>query len=281
LYTKLEVTTTQGDLLTLQLGDMSTGVNLVNITGLGPVKATLVSTSSASLDGTTFQNAKRGSRNITIQIKLDPDLSVTSVRAARNYVYDIFAEKSQITMKFFADDTDDSTEDGYVIVGHVESCDSDPFAAGIPTIDISVICDDPDFIDPIPVTVTTLTTADTDATLFAYAGTAPTGITFTVNINRTLTEFALYYVDPNLVTWTMDIAYDFEAGDTVTISTVPGLGNKYANLTRAGNTSSILYAVSTQSVWPQFVKGNNWLRFYAEGAAIPTSVTYTKKFRYV
>lgn len=275
MYTKVEVRTSSGALLTLQLSGTSNGITTRSVTGLDPVKATLVSSSFANQDGAEYQSGRRDTRNIVFDLGLSPDPAVTTVLALRRYVYSFFRPKGAVNLKFFVDDTDDSTEDGYEIDGIIESCTSEMFAQ-VPEVNISVLCFNPDFYDPIPVTVDSLTTADTTATDFPYIGTSPTGITLVLSVNRTLSEFTLYYTDPNGVTWSMDVAYAFVTGDVVTISTVPG--NKFATLVRAGVTSSVLFAVSPQSVWPQLAPGDNQFRIFAEGAAIPGTITYTKLY---
>lgn len=276
MFTKLEIRNPQGDLLTLQLGDDSNGIDLLDIAGLDPVKATLTSSDYAEQDGSAFQSARRGSRNITFKLSLNPDPAVMTVRALRKLIYSMFRVKKLVSMKFYVDDVDDTVEDGYLIVGYVESCLSPMFGTNAElTLDVSVICNDPDFTDPVPI-VTSMTTADAEATYFPYEGTSDTGVTFTLNINRPLLEFVIYYIDANSAVWTMDVASSFLAGDVVTISTVPG--NKGASLLRAGVTSSILYAISPQSHWPQLQEGSNWLRVVASGAAIPMQVSYMKRF---
>lgn len=272
----MEATNSQGSLLTLQLGDISSGINIQDITGLDPVKATLVSSSFANQDGAVYQSSRRDTRNIVITLELDPDPTVTSVLSLRRTIFRQFRTKDDVSLKFYVDDTDDTIEDGYVIAGVVESCGSPMFAQDS-TVTISIINFDPDFQDPIPVVVTGITTADITATDIAYPGSTPTGFVVEVDINATLSEFTMYYTDPSSITWTLDFAYALLAGDVVTISTVPG--NKYANLVRAGVTSSVLYAVSPQSVWPQFAPGDNHIQVHASGgASMPVTVTYTKRY---
>lgn len=276
MFTKVEATNSQGSLLTLQLGDVSGGINVENITGLDPVKATLVSSSFANQDGAVYQSSRRDTRNIVLTLGLDPDPTLNTVLSLRRYVYSFFRPKDQITLKFYVDDTDDSIEDGYLIAGVVESCLSEMFAQE-PVINISVMCFDPDFQDPIPVNVTELQSTDIVSTEVDYGGTTPTGLVFTVNVNQTLSEFSIYFVDPSNNTWSMDVSASFVTGDTVTISTVPG--NKYATLLRAGVTSSILYAVSLQSTWYQFAPGTNRIRLHAASStAMPGSFSYVKRY---
>jgi hypothetical protein len=274
LFTKVEVRNSQGALLTLQLGDSSNGYNLVDVTGLDPVKATLVGSSFANQPGAVFQSARRDTRQITFKIEFDPDYGTTTLRTLRNNLYSIFRTESQVQLKFFVDDVADNVEDGYVIYARVESSPSSMFAQ-IPQVDVTLICYDPDFVDPVPVVTTGMTTADPAVTLFDYAGTEDTGILFNIYINRTLTEFVIYYTDGSAST-NMDVVGSFIAGDQVTISTVPG--NKYATLLRGGVSSSVLYAVSLQSTWMKLAPGKNWIRASAAGVGIPCTVSYFKRF---
>jgi hypothetical protein len=271
----MEARNPSGGLLTLQLGDTSSGFYVQEFTGLDPVKATIQSSAFANQDGGVFQSARRDTRNITIKVGLDPDPAVNTVRGLRNLIYNIFSPKALVNLKFFVDDTDDASEDGYQIYGYVESCLSAMFNQE-PVVDISIICMDPDFVDPVPVTVTTMLTTDSTATYFPYAGTVDTGFVFTLNVVHAISEFVLYYTDANSVTYTMDVQASLLAGDTVTISTVPG--NKYINLMRSGVISSLLYAVPLQATWPRFAPGDNWLRVYSTGLANTSSITYNKRF---
>jgi hypothetical protein len=272
----MEATNSQGSLLTLQLGDQSTGINIQDITGLDPVKATIVTSSFANQDGTLYQSSRRDQRNIVIVLELVPDPSVTDMLSLRRYVYDIFTPEDYISLKFYVDNTDDASEDGYLIYGHVESCGAPMFVQDN-IVTISVINEDPDFYDPVVKTITTMTTADTVSTDVGYTGTVSTGFTATISVNATCSEITMYYTDPRGNTWTMDIAYSFVAGDVISLSTVSG--SKYLTLLRAGVTSSILYAASTQSIWANFAKGINKLQFHAVGGgSFPVSLSYTTRF---
>lgn len=271
----MEVTTSSGNLLTLRLGDVSNGLNLTNVTGLDPVKATLVSSNFSGQDGAQFQSATRTTRNITANVEFHPDPMITTVNTLRRQFYAFFRPKSKVTLKFYVDDTDDASEDGYQIVGYVEDC-SAPMFSQTPGADISIICYDPDFVDPVPITVGGMTSADVSATTIAYPGTSPAGFVFTMNVNSAISEFTIYYTDPSENTYTMDFAASLLVGDHVIISTIPG--QKYVNVIRAGVTSSYLYAISPQSTWPQLVEGNNTLRVVASGTPSTASIIYNAKY---
>lgn len=277
MFTKVEATNSQGSLLTLQLGDTSTGINIQNITGLDPVKATIVSSAFANQDGAVYQSSRRDTRNIVLTLELAPEPTLTDVLSLRRYVYDIFTPKDNVTLKFYVDNTDDASEDGYQISGYVESCGA-PMFAQENIVTVSIINPNPDFIDPVVKTITGLTTSDVAATEMGYVGTVSSGFVATINVNASCAEITMYYTDPAGNGWAFDIAYALLAGDVLTFSTVPG--NKYATLLRAGVTSSILFAIAPWSVWAQLAKGSsNKLRFVAAGGgSFPVSISYTNRF---
>jgi hypothetical protein len=269
MFSKMEVRNAIGDLLTLQLGDTSTGINLLDVAGLDPVKATFASSKFANQPGSIFQASTRENRNITLKIGLDPDPAATTVRALRQLLYSFFETESAVNLTLYFDDDTES----YVIDGRVEDC-SAPMFAQEPEVHISVICFDPDFYDPVPVTVSGI--GDSSYIYVPYAGTSSTGVTFTMNVNSDISQFNIYYYDPNMNSTTFEFAASLLTGDVVTVNTVRG--SKSATLLRAGVTSSILYGVSPQTIWPQLVSGDNWFQVWAEGTAFPVSFQYTKRF---
>lgn len=260
--------------LTVQLGDISGGINLENIDGLDPVKATLTSTNYAQQAGAILQSVRRETRNIVIKLGIVPDPATQTVSSIKKKIYSIFREGTQVLMKFYDDDPDTPVSDGYQIYGWVETC-TGPIFTQTPEVNISVMCFDPDFFDPAIVNVTGLTTTSTP-TPINYVGTTETGLTFTLNVNRTLGEFQINQVDPDGNTWTMDVVALLQTGDVVTISTAPG--NKTANLLRAGVTSSLVYAVSPQATWLQLSPGSNTIQFTASGDPVPGSLSYKNLF---
>jgi hypothetical protein len=280
LFTKVLATTSQGNGLTIQLGDVASGITVKDISGLDPVKATLVSSNFANQDGGVYQSSRRDSRNITMKLGLDPDPAVATVLSLRRIIYSIFRPKSEVTLTFYVDDTDDAVEDGYQIVGRVESCTS-PMFAEQPELDISIMCFDPDFFDPVQVTVPGITSVDASPTYFPYIGTAETGFAATISVHAAISEFSIIYKDGLNQTWNMDFAIPLLVGDFIRVVTTPGI--KEATLTRAGTSSSILYAVSPQSTWAKFAPGDNHLQLYVSGdvvvgGSLTATISYLKRF---
>ncbi len=268
--TLIEVRTPQGTLLSLPLEDTDSGLIVQQLTGLDPVKATIVSSSFSAMDGEQYQSSRREKRNITLQFGIEPDWLTDSVRGIRSKLYDFFMPKSQVELRFYM-------ADGLVVnvSGRVESFESALFT-NEPTVDISVLCFDPDFVDTTPIVLSHSTVASSTDHLETYEGTVETGFVFVLNVDRTLTEFTIYVKGSDDIVRTLDLAASLVAGDTVTISTVAGA--KSVMLTRSGVQSSLLYGMPPQSSWLEFMPGTNRYRVYATGAAIPYTITYTPRY---
>lgn len=263
---KVEVTTEQGELLPLVLADVSDGIIVKEITGLGPVKATLVSTSFAGLDGEQYQTARREPRDLRFKFGLEAMYGGGTVRAIRQRLYKFFMTKRNVKMKFFM-------TDGLVVEiwGRVESNDP-PMFTREPEMDVVLRCFLPDFIDPTVVHLTGNTTSLTTETLVQYEGDVDTGLIFKLNVDRTINEFTIYHRPPDGSLLSLDFASPLLSGDVLTISTTPG--DKYASLLRGGATSSLLRGVSPYANWPMFQPGDNHIRVYATGASIPYTIDY-------
>lgn len=271
MITKVEVRNKQGSLLSLQLDDDTDSFLVQDIDGLGPVKATLVSTSFTGLPGEQLNSKRRETRNIKIQLGLNPDLSaLETVESLRFQLYRFFLSESDISLRFYSDSG--LTVD---ILGTVETCEPAIFTQN-PSVDISIMCYAPDFYDPTVVNVPSNTTSGTTMTYITYDGHIDTGMVFTLNVNRTLTEFTLYNTPPNGDVLSLEFAGALASGDVLVISTVPG--SKGVTLTRSGVISSMLWAVSPQSNWLKLERGINAFRAYAAGAAIPYTIDYTNKY---
>jgi hypothetical protein len=269
VITKVEVRSALGLLLTLQL-DATDGIVVENIDGLDPVKATLTSSSFATLDGAQFQASRRETRNIIMTLGLEPDYVTTSVRDLRNQLYQFFMPKATVNLRFFLEDDLVASIDAVV-----ESFETILFTQ-TPTATISLICYDPDFTNLTPVEIEGDTVDDATTFTIDYDGTADTGFVFTLLVDRTLDAFTIYQTPGDAVVRTMDFAADLVADDVVTISTVRG--NKYITLLRSSVITSLLYGLSPQSNWLELQPGANAMRVLADGAAIPFTIDYTTRY---
>lgn len=267
MLTIVEATNGQGDTLSLNLLDSSNGYVVKGIDGLNPVAAALTTSSIAQRDGAQPQNARRDTRNIVIKLGLEPDYVSNSVQSLRSDLYSWFITKAEVDLAFYLDDV------LFVVTsGQVESNDNSMFSAD-PEVDISIICYDPDFFAPEAVTVSEDTVSTTVTETIEYPGTSDAGVIFTLNIDRTMTDFTVYNTGPDNALQTFDVSGEFVSGDVVTINTIPG--QRAITLTRSGLTSSVLYYVNGDASWIALKKGTNFFRAFASGDGIPYTLVYT------
>jgi len=270
VLTKVEARNDQGVLLTLPLMDVSEGFIIQDIEGLDPVKATLVSSSFANLDGEQYQSSRREKRNLLFTLGLEPNYTTQTVKALRTRLYGHFMPKSNVNFRFFSDDF--PTVD---ISGRVESFEA-PLFAKDPEAKISLLCFNPDFYDSTPVLFNGNTTSGTTETLIDYSGTVESGIKFKITIPSTLVGFTIFNRPADNSIRSLEFLAPLNAGDVIEINTAAG--SKGATLTRAGAGTSILYGVSPYSSWIEMMSGPNYIRVVAAGAAIPYTIEYTTKY---
>jgi hypothetical protein len=273
MLSQVDVTTNQGALLELPFGDQSNGYLVKDIDGLDPVKATLVSSSFANMDGEQYHSSRRESRNIVFKLGLEAGAIAGSARDLRNNLYKFFMPKTSVSLRFYDEDL------GFVdIEGRVESFDC-PLFTKEPEATISLLCYDPDFYEPELVTFSGLTTwMDIIEAEINYTGTIETGFAFQIGVDFDLPDgFTIYHRAPDNTFSSLEFNKPLSAGDVINISTVSGA--KGATLSNASGTSSILWGVTQQSNWINLFPGTNYIRVFVEeeGALIPFTIQYTNK----
>jgi hypothetical protein len=271
MLNSLEVTTRQGNLLSLPLEEINNGLVVEEIEGLDPVRAILVSSSFAGLDGEQYQSSRREKREIKITLGIDPDETLEEVSDVRRRVYAYFMPKAEVNLKFFFDNDASPVQ----INGRVESCET-PLWAAEPTVIVNIQCFDPDFFDPTEVVVSEETTSGSDEFTIDYDGTVASGLQFIFSADRDIDDFTIYHNPPNETLRTMEFAAPLLDGDVVTINTVAG--QKYATLNRLSVDSSIMFGISPQSSWIEMEPGANIFRVYATGDPVPFQIKYFNRY---
>lgn len=270
MLSRVDVTNSRGNVLSLPLEEDDGVYQLADIEGLDPVKATLSSTSYAGVDGEIFQSAKRPARNIKIKLDLDPDFNPKTYTDLRRDLYPFFMPKSEISMRFFL------TSGLYLDIKGIVEDMSAPFFEEDPEVNISVMCYQPDFVDGRMVTVEGQTVADTTTIEIDYPGTVESGTVLTLRVNRSVSAFTIYNLDEGGNLRQLDFAGSLLNGDELVISSLRG--NKGITLTRASVSSSFLYGRSAQSSWIELVEGLNQFRVYALGDPIPYDLEYIVRY---
>lgn len=273
MLVRVEFKNSQGTSLVLPLDDDSSGFFIKEMEGLDPVKATLVSTSFAGEDGAQYHTSHREPRNIKVKMGVDPDWLTTTVESLRKRLYNYFMPKSQVSLRFVMD------SGLYVdIVGRVETFDF-PLFVKEPEANLSLICFQPDFIDPNPVNFSGMSVADNSELLIDYEGSIETGMVITLRPDRAVTAFTFYHRPPDGTLGILDFTVPLLSGDVLEISTIKG--QKSLQLTRGATVSSVLYGMTPQSSWLEFQPGepgDNHLRLYAVGAPFPFDIEYYTRY---
>ena len=269
----VEIVNVSNEVLTLPMDD-SQDYYIKDIIGLDPVKAEIVESSYGTIDGTQYQNSRRGSRNPVITIGYNPDYGINTVGMLRQNIYAKVMPKAEVTLRFHTDFTDPLHP--LEIKGRVETVETSMFTRD-PECKISIICQDPDFVLPTPITINTSVAHNTPELVINYAGTSDTGFVAKFTANRNLPSFSLIHRTANYIVTNWEYNGTLNTGDILEISTVPG--NKGAWITRAGLRYSVLYHVSKISGWAKLVPGNNYFKtLFTAGSEQPVQIVYQRKY---
>lgn len=279
------VTNYLGESMTLDLmrPELS-GFGVLEIKGLGPVKADINTTTVASSDGDIFNSARLGSRNIVLSLNF---MFAPTIEDTRLKSYKYFPIKKPLTLLF---ETDSRTAS---IKGVVETNEPDIFSEQSGT-SISIVCPDPYFYSAGP--------DGTQETIFSgiesvfefefennsliedliefgdienlteqtvhYTGDAETGIVINIHALgevRNLSIFNLQTREAMKIDTerlkTLTGSY-LMAGDEVTITTIKG--SKTIYLLRNGVLTNILNCLDRAADWFQLTKGDNLFTYTAE-----------------
>jgi len=272
MLTKIEARSPAGELLSLPLDDFSGGFVVADVLGVDPVKATIVTSPIATIDGAHLQTTRRESRNLILKLEYAPDYSSESIRDLRFRLYEFFMPETTVNLRFIHSIGDDFEVE---INGVVETFDA-PLFTKEPKVDISIICTDPDFVVLEDVVVEGDTDPDPDELLIAYPGTVEAGLVLTMTIPHDDLEMDVYLRGPDGITRAFRFAVNCLEDDILTINSIPG--SKEITLTRAGTPFSILYSVYQPTPWPTLWKGNNYIRVVVDGDPIPYTITYKPKY---
>lgn len=268
MLNRIEIQRKDGGVLTLPIYD-ATNYQIKDIQGLDPVKANIVTSNFAHIDGTQFQASRREMRNLVIKLGIDSFGVGLTTQELRKELYSYLMPKTDVVIHFVRDNLPT-----VVISGQVESFDS-PLFVKEPEATISILCFDPDFKSESEITFTALTQITAVDTNLVYDGEVDSGILFSYTPNQSVYSFTLQNTlsDGTVRKFIYDAtASPILSGDTLTISTLPG--NKYVTLTHLGAVKSVLWAMDPASDWITLQPGINKIRL----SSYPNGLSYTIKY---
>lgn len=261
-----------------------TGLIVTSITGLGPVKAEIKCTSIATSDGSIFNSARLGERNIVLKLQFLPNPTIEETRLL-TYKYFPIRKKVKLLIE-----TDKRIAE---IEGYVETNEPDIFSKNEST-QISIICSDPYFYSAgekgnnitvfygvnnnfeFPFFNESCTESLIEFGIVAYStervinysGDADIGVVIRVYFTGKVDNLSIYNVrtreffkinTERLKTMTGSA---FIQGDEVTISTIKG--DKYIKLLRKGKETNILNCIDRESTWLTLTQGDNIIGYTAD-----------------
>jgi hypothetical protein len=222
-----------------------------NIAGLEPVKASVNMSPYGSIDGEAYVGSNVLSRNIVLTLHPNPDWSNWTYESLRRLLYSYFMPKRPTRLVFYSDDMVPVE-----ISGIVESADINPFSND-PEFIVSIICPDPYFIALEPTVLTGQSVRPGGAiTEIDYNGSIDTGIYVKVThvSNPTPTIINIQIGDPDINYFNVDASVN--AAKYFEMSSIPGV--KYVQTVdlNTGVITNLLSKlhIAEGSTWPTILQ---------------------------
>ena len=250
-------------------------IQVRNVDGLNPVKASVNTSPLGSVDGESYTGSSIPKRNIVLTLRPNPDWQNYTYESLRRLLYSYFMPKRAVKLVFYSDDMDPVE-----IGGIVESCEVNMFSKD-PELLVSIVCPDPYFTALNPTVVTGQTVRSGGAvSIIEYDGTIETGMYVKVNAVTAPnpTDIAIQIGDPTLTYFatysTVDPTMYFE------MSSIP-LQKFVQNVNMgSGVITNLLSKIHIQegSLWPTFQPGENEFAVITDQGAQDWELTYFERF---
>lgn len=269
----MEIVGSQPDVSELPLGGFMPNddpVQILEINGLGPVKSEVSSSIFATGRGELFQGSSTGKRNIVLTVGLNPDWIDQTMTTLRQLLYQYFMVEQWVTLRFISDELPIVS-----IRGIVESFEPNIFAQD-PEIQISILCNKPDFLD----VDTTLVSAPAswDVVPIDYTGTAPSGFIVRVEANS-----GSYFGGLSVYNYTLNqhlFVDKIDVGPNKRFEMSSVRASRYVqNVIVSSNTSiNLLGEMVPSSEWPELTPGNNDIVVVTDGGDLRWTLGYFNRY---
>jgi hypothetical protein len=273
MLTTIEFIKKDGGVLTLPIYE-PTNFAVMDVQGLDPVKANIVTSNFSQMDGVQYQASRREMRNIFLRIRILSNPGGLSVQDLRKQLYSYLLPKSDVKMKFTQDYTN-----SFFIEGQIESFDA-PIFVKEPEAIISILCFDPDFYlsEIQSQTGVTVGSTSTENVNLQYYGEIDTGFNFKLTANTNVESVTLVNTASDGSVRKMEFTGSplLISGDVLDVNTIPG--DKYVRRIRSNVSTSVLYTLSRTSDWLKLYPGVNYIRANSSDINQSYTITYTNKY---
>lgn len=245
-------------------------IQVLNIDGLDPVKASVTTSPYGSVDGTSYTGSSVQNRNIVLTLQPNPNWDTWTHEKLRKLLYSYFMPKLLIRLVFYSDDADPVE-----IYGIVEGVENVMFSKE-PTFQISIICPDPYFQALNP---TIIAGQNGVVATFDYNGNIESGMLVNVtHVSGNPTTIGIQLGDPQItyfgVMATVDSSRYFQ------MSSIPM--QKYVqNVTiGTGVIDNLLSEVYLQegSLWPTLQPGSNEFKIVTDDGVQDYQLIFYERF---
>jgi hypothetical protein len=256
----------------------SAAIQVKDISGLDPVKASITTSPYGTYNGEFYGGSSVGKRNIVLTMGLNPDWATQTIAELRKQLYKYFMSQLPVRLRFTSTHLPTCQIDGYV-----ESVEPNIFSKD-PECQVSILCPEPDFVAVAPTVLSYGPMVGVPPYsapfILDYEGNVPTGfnlslskssggagagaqikVTTTAAVQRVFTAIGL--ID-SLTRWEMN--------------SVPG--KKYVRDVVLATSAIVnrLYSVSDDSLWPILLPGTNELKFTLLVSDVNWAVSYYARF---
>lgn len=286
MITQMEVISTQPDIPELPMGGFvpnNESIQVRSIEGLGPVKSDISSTPFATGRGSLFQGYSIETRNIVLNLGLNPNWADQTMSSLRKLLYRYFMTGTWARLRFLSDDLVT-----VYINGISESFEPNIFSQD-PEMQVSIICPKPDLIDEATTILTgdtlDITGVDFEELVFEdltgvdtldYIGTAPAG--FELRIEDTYTgPLAFINATPDGVQYLSLEDVVIDGTQRFELNTVRSLRSILNVDPGTEDAVNILAKMDKTSDWPEFSPGANRFAVYAE-STLEWTLGYFNRF---
>jgi phage-related protein len=248
-------------------------VQIRNIDGLEPVKASVNTSLFGSVDGAAYTGASVPSRNIVLTIHPNPDWHTWKYEDLRKLIYAYFMSKRPVLLVFYSDE-DPPVE----ISGIVESVENSIFSKD-QEFNISVICPDPYFIstDPKIITGQSIRSGGAPITV-TYNGTVETGFRVKVSFSSGTapTTIGIQVGDPKVSYFNVTAT----VGSTLYLDMSSIAMQKYIQNVSIGSgvITNLLSKMQEGSKWPLFQPGDNHFSVITDQGVQDWELTFYERF---
>jgi phage-related protein len=248
-------------------------VQIRNIDGLEPVKASVNTSLFGSVDGAAYTGASIASRNIVLTIHPNPDWQTWKYEDLRKLIYAYFMSKRQVRLVFYSD------EDPPVqIFGIIESVDNNIFSKD-QEFNVSVICPDPYFISLDPKVINGQSIRSGGAvTTVTYNGSVETGFQVKVSFSSGTapTVIGIQVGDPKISYFNVTAT----VGSSLYLDMSSVAMQKYVQNVSIGTgvITNLLSKVQEGSKWPFFQPGDNDFSVITDQGVQDWELTFYERF---